>query len=123
MITREEVLMGRDKEYPLTPELEANLTKLLVALNKFRAAYGKPMIVTSGYRPGHYNKNAGGSKRSSHLTCQACDFADPTGGLAAYCIENIELLAEIGLWLESPARTKGWIHLQIRPTVNRVFEP
>lgn len=124
MITREEVLMGRDKEYPLTPELETNLSRLLTALNKFRAAYGKPMLVTSGYRPGKYNKAAGGAKKSAHLTLEACDFSDPEGKLASFCIQNLKLLAECGLWMESPAKTKGWVHLQIRSVPGvRIFEP
>lgn len=124
MITREEILMGRDTEYPLSPELETNLMRLLVALNKFRQIYGKPMHVTSGYRPGIYNKKAGGSIRSAHLTLEACDFADADGSLANFCVQNLKLLVECGLWLESPLRTKGWVHLQIRsiPGV-RIFEP
>lgn len=124
MITREEILMGREKEYPLTPELEQNLTRLLSSLNKFRAAYGKPMYVTSGYRPGKYNKAAGGAKKSAHLTLEACDFADGDGALASFCLQNLKLLAECGLWLESPAKTKGWVHLQTRPVPGvRIFEP
>lgn len=124
MISREEVLMGRDKEFPLTPALESNLQKLLIALNKFRTAYGKPMVVTSGYRPGHYNKDAGGALHSSHLTCEACDFSDPQGILDAFCMANLKLLEDCGLWLESPMNTVGWCHLQIRPVPNkRVFLP
>jgi len=38
MITADEILMGRDKEYPLDSMLKANLQTLLTALNSFRAA-------------------------------------------------------------------------------------
>jgi hypothetical protein len=124
VISRAEVLMGRDSEYPLTPELEANLVRLLASLNRFRTIYGKPMFVTSGYRPGKYNTKAGGAPHSAHLTCEACDFADGEGKLADYCIRNLSLLEKCGLWMESPAKTKGWVHLQIRPVPGkRVFEP
>jgi hypothetical protein len=51
MISRDEILMGRDKQAPLTGPMEVNLEKLLKAVNKFRAVWGKPMKVTSGYRP------------------------------------------------------------------------
>lgn len=115
--------MGRDVEYPLTPELEMNLTSLLTALNKFRTAYGKPMYVTSGYRPGHYNKDANGAVNSSHLTCQACDFKDSDGALDFFAADNVHLLEYCGLYVEDSARTVGWIHLQIRPTKNRIFKP
>ena len=32
-ITREEILMDREKQHPLTPELEENLDRLLIVLN------------------------------------------------------------------------------------------
>ncbi len=115
--------MGRDVEYPLNATLLKNLEKLLTALNVVRKAYGKPMLVTSGYRPGKYNEKAGGAKQSAHLTCEACDFADPQGSLARWCISNLPVLQKAGLWMESPARTKGWVHLDTKPRPNRVFEP
>lgn len=123
MISRAEILMGRDKDYPLTPEMERNLDKLLAALNKFRALYGKPMIVTSGYRPRPYNDVAHGAKNSPHLTCEACDFADKDGKLDAWCMIHQDILVSCGLYLESPMNTVGWCHLQTRPTKNRVFSP
>jgi hypothetical protein len=123
MITQREVLMGREVEYPLTTELFLNLSELLTCLNVVRAAYGKPMYVTSGYRPGRFNKAAGGAKGSAHLTCQACDFADGDGALAKWLLANLHVLEEAGLWLESPAKTKGWVHLQSRPVGPRVFMP
>lgn len=122
-ITRAEILMSREVEFPLTLELEANLSTLLVALNKLRDEYGKPMIVTSGYRPGRYNTAAGGALHSAHLTCQACDFADPEGKLDSWCISNLDKLAKYNLWLEGPAYTPGWAHLQCRPVPGtRVFQ-
>lgn len=123
MILASEVLMGRDKEYPPTPAMMNNLTKLLIALNLFRTEYGKPMNVTSGYRPGHYNTDAHGAKGSCHLSLEACDFADPTGDLKKWALLNLPVLEKAGLWMESPASTNGWIHLQTRQVVNRVFQP
>jgi Peptidase M15 len=122
-IARDEVLMQRDAEFPLTPELETNLNNLLIALNKFRDIYNIPMIVTSGYRPGHYNSDAGGAPDSPHITCEACDFHDPDGAIDLFCTNNLNVLIQCGLYLESPAATVGWCHLQIRPTINRVFIP
>lgn len=115
--------MGRDKEYPLSPELEANLADLLVKINKFRATYGSPLIVTSGYRPGHYNKQAGGAPNSTHLVCQAVDLADSQGILAKWCQDHVPVLEDCGLYMESPVRTPGWVHLQTRVTRNRIFVP
>jgi len=115
-ISRSEILMNRDTEFPLTPELEANLTKLLEAVNKFRTAYGKPMSVSSGYRPGHYNSDAGGAKASNHMICQAVDFKDADGSIDAFAMECDKngKLKEWGLWLEHPDKTKGWCHLDVK---------
>lgn len=120
--------MGRDKDHPLTPEQEANLNKLLTALNKFRAAYGKPMKVSSGYRPQAINAAVGGAKRSAHMECMACDFQDADGAIDAFAVECDKkgLLKEWGLWLEHPDDTKGWCHLDIRDRGKRksnIFKP
>lgn len=125
MISRDEVLMGRDAQYPLTPELEANLTDLLERLNKVRAAYGKPMSVSSGYRPGTFNTAAGGAKNSSHLTCQACDFHDSDGALDKWCVENVDFLTHVGLFLEDPTSTLGWTHLSNKAPASghTIFKP
>lgn len=126
-ITRKEVLMGRDVEYPLSEEQEKNLEKLLEAVNKLRSLYGKPMRVTSGYRPGHYNTKAGGGKRSAHLTCEAVDFADKDRALTNFCTDDI--LEQCGLWMESPDVATTWCHLQTREPKSRwngrkrVFNP
>lgn len=126
MITREEVLMGRDKDFPLDKEQEANLEKLLKALNKLRKAYGKPMVVSSGYRPAAINANVkGAAKKSNHIMCLACDFKDLDGKLDEWMLENLDVLAECGLYLESPQHTPGWSHVQcVAPkSGNRVFIP
>lgn len=125
MITREEILMGRDKISPLNADLKANLEKLLIALNKFRLKYAKSMFVSSGYRPGAFNEAAGGAKKSYHMICLACDFKDPDGAIDAFCMANQALLADCGLWLEHPDSTPGWCHLQAVPpkSGNRVFRP
>ena len=122
-ITRAEVLMGREAEFPLTPELEANLLRLLAALNVVRDAYGKPMRVSSGYRPGRYNEAAHGAKHSFHLSCQACDFVDPDGALDAWCMANLDVLRAAHLQLEHPSRTAGWCHLDLGARPNTVFLP
>lgn len=124
-ITPQEVLMGRDQEFPLSDELKQNLDKLLIALNKFRAFYGKPMIVSSGYRPGRFNVTAGGAKQSNHEICLACDFKDLDGSLDQWCLDHPEILENCGLYQEHPDSTPKWLHLQLKApkSGNRVFRP
>ena len=120
MVSRKEILMNRDEEYPLTPEMEDNLSKLLEAVNKLRTLYGKPMYVSSGYRPGKYNEAAGGAKKSAHLVCKAVDFKDVNEELETWITD--EILEQCGLWREDPEKTKGWVHVDIVPRKNRTFK-
>ena len=46
---------------------------LIHLLNKVREAYGKPMVVNSGYRCKKHNKKVGGKKNSAHLRGTAAD--------------------------------------------------
>lgn len=116
--------MGRDKEYPLTPQLEANLQVLLERINRFRWRYGRPMVVNSGYRPGKYNEEAHGAKNSSHLTCEAVDFQDPDRTITRYILGNPGILTECDLFMEDPSDTPTWVHLQTRSVMSgrRIFK-
>ncbi len=81
--------------------------------------------VSSGYRPGHYNKDAGGAPNSAHSTCQAVDFYDLDGKMDFYCLANLPILKRCGLYLEAPTGTQGWSHLSTRRPNSgaRVFIP
>jgi hypothetical protein len=121
MITRDEILKGQ--KCPL--ELEVNLQDLVSKLSILRGIWGRPMIINSGYRNPEKNKQVGGAKNSAHLYCQAVDIRDLRGELGEWCLQNQEVLEEIGLWVESPHITspKGYVHLQTRPAKSRVFNP
>jgi uncharacterized protein YcbK (DUF882 family) len=120
-----EVLMGRMKENPLTEEMQTNLEGLLVAVNKFRAKYGKPLTISSGYRPAAQNVLAGGAKKSSHLMCQAVDFNDKSKTLKDWVKSNPSILEECDLYAEAFEYTGTWLHVQTRKTVSgkRIFIP
>lgn len=115
--------MGRDTEFPLTPELEDNLIRLLRAVNQFRYEYKLPMVVSSGYRPGKYNTAAKGSPNSSHITCEAADFVDTDRSITRFIMDNPAVLERCGLYMEHPKDTPTWVHLTVRRPVsgNRIF--
>lgn len=118
MITYKE-LLGQNSivDVPLTHRI--NLDDLLKRVNIFRAAYGKPMTVTSGYRSEQKHRDVYAKKGlkppmgSKHLIGCAVDFADPDGSLYAFCVANPELLENAELYYE--IGTKGWLHLQSKP--------
>lgn len=46
-------------------------------LEEFRRWYGRPMVITSGYRTPIFNAKVGGDPRSLHLLALAADFRLP----------------------------------------------
>lgn len=49
--------------------------KFMVMLDALRKKFGKPIIITSGYRSPEYNISIGGSKNSAHVQGKAADIA------------------------------------------------
>ena len=119
-----EFLKDREIEYPLSEEANLNMLDLLLRLDVVRKEWGRPLTISSGYRPGRYNKTAGGATTSAHLTCEAADLVDKDGTLAKFCAEAGRLEGW-NLYMENPTRTPGWVHLQSRrpKSGNRIFNP
>lgn len=134
MISIQEILKGKDLK-SLPKEHQDNLVILLERINKVRIAYGKSMLVTSGYRSMQEHLDIYKRKgitdiskipmQSRHLYGLAVDISDPKGELDNWCQNNVKLLEEIGLWLEHPDSTPGWTHFQCSPpkSGNRFFKP
>lgn len=115
-ITMSALLMGRDKEFPLTEQYKKNAEELLKRVNGLLAEYSKDTGITefkvsSGYRPGHYNTDAGGAKASAHLTCSAVDIADGNEALDTWICANRDLLHKYNVDIENGNWTPGWLHL------------
>jgi uncharacterized protein YcbK (DUF882 family) len=89
-----------------TPYVETDCFKpeLMKMLHTVEKHYGKPPIVTSGYRPPVWNSKAGGAEHSLHTTCSAADIQvngvskwdlatylrslPDRGGVGTYCYTN-----------------------------------
>ena len=140
MIELADYYMGRDREYShlLGSDLRHNAGITVEAANKLLvlAKTGgvsldvnprTGTIVSSGWRPPAVNSVVpGAALRSKHLSCQAVDLFDPDGDLDDWCLINADtVLRDLGLWLEHPAATKGWCHVQTMPprSGRRVFYP
>lgn len=132
-ITRQEL---NPRGYTLTPEQDSNLTRLLEVMNVVRAEYGHPMIVTSGVRTLADQKRidakrivggkpAGPRLGSAHLKGAAVDIWDRDGELWTWCLDHLDRLTQLGLYLEDRTRTPAWVHFQtIAPrSGNRIFLP
>ena len=130
-ITHDAYMMGRDKEYPTTEQMEIDTSTLLFRVNGLLSEFLKDnptfnVEVSSGYRPGKYNVAAGGAPQSGHLICRAVDIKDMANILDAWITAQTDaVLVRYGLWREHPDRTRGWSHLDIthRSAFVRTFLP
>jgi hypothetical protein len=129
MISLADYWMGRDEKYPaaLNAGIEANAIDLLARVNSLLAVFGEYRTVNSGWRPPEVNAGTpNAALRSKHMTGNAIDLSDPDGDLDEWCSENDgSRLIQYGLYMEHPAATKGWCHLQNLPPKSgkRVFYP
>lgn len=88
-------------------------------------------LLTSGWRPAAYNATIPNASPSSlHIFCKAADLYDPHGEIDEWALdeagrEHGGALGELGLWLEHPAATRRWCHVQLQPprSGRRVFLP
>lgn len=126
---------GRDEAYrhELTDEIRRNAADTMAKTNELlkRAGFEHVCAVNSGWRPRQVNAvTPNASATSHHLTGRAVDLPDPDRALAAWCVNNLNVLAEIGLWMEDPRWTYDadgdhWVHVQTVPPKSgqRVFIP
>lgn len=133
-ITMKELLSNQCEYKDVTGDVRRNLDELFIKMNKVREKYGKPMTVTSGLRTIKHHLNIYARKgiyppkvpmKSNHLFGRACDIADGNKEFKKWCLENIEFLEEVGLWMEDFSATPTWVHFQINPpkSGNRFFKP
>lgn len=115
-----------DVEKELTNKMKDDAATLISKVNQLLIAYGHEAIISSGWRPYLVNKLiSNAAVYSNHTKCLAVDLADPHGDLDNWCMNNLPTLEAVGLWLEHPAATKGWTHLQsVAPrSGSRIFYP
>lgn len=109
----------------LGPTQQANLSMLMVVMDKVRAFLAKPIIVHVSFRPYAYNKLIGGALNSSHVEGKACDFH--VAGMTCDAVRAALLpkLEEWGLRMENLPGS-SWVHLDTRPVPKggtRFFKP
>jgi len=130
MITLADYVQDWPGKYPQEYKdvgVEENAKFLLHQVNTFLEMLDiKDVHVNSGWRPREYNAKIGGAKNSYHVVGRAIDLADPLGGLAAVIKDNPEQLRAMQLWMEDPAHTKTWVHLDNgmrKDRSSRIFIP
>ena len=97
----------------LTPEVVHNLTRIATLLQVIRDYYDKPMTVTSGFRPVHWEILQGRSGTSQHTTGLAADFCIP-GVPVDTILDYINKAFRKGG--RAISKKGNFVHLDCRPT-------
>lgn len=94
-------------------QVRANLTALIEkVLDPLREAYGKPIIVTSGYRCERLNRAVGGAASSQHVKGEAADIRSvedtPEENKKLY-----DIIVKLGLPFDQLINEYGydWVHV------------
>jgi len=106
-----------------TPDskVKANLTALVAnILDPLREAYGKPIVVSSGYRCAKLNRAVGGVARSQHLSGQAADLQS-AGKSRSEHKKLFDLARKLNLPYDQliDEHDYKWVHISFNPKGNR----
>ena len=94
---------------PTDPTIIDNINYSLTRLNEIRESYGKPIIISSGYRCKALNELVGGVKDSKHQEGLAVDLKWDKE-LLEFITDNMQFDKLIR---EKAGKTR-WIHIQFR---------
>ncbi|MEO1208276.1 MAG: D-Ala-D-Ala carboxypeptidase family metallohydrolase [Cyanobacteria bacterium J06638_20] len=108
-----EALHGGER-IPRSDQITQNIIALATEIEPYRQRLGKPLIVTSWYRPEPINSRVGGARRSQHLYGRAVDLRSPgmTGADLAFGVfSDPNWDGGLGLY----RNLKRIVHLDIGP--------
>lgn len=88
--------------------------ELVAFLERVRSCFGKPVIITSGYRPPAINRSVGGASSSEHL------YDAPSVGAVDFYVDGVDI-QRVQAWCDKEwpyslgyGAPKGFVHLGIR---------
>ena len=84
-----------------------NLTRIAALLEQVRAAVGRPVIVSSGYRSPALNTAVGGARNSAHVLGLAADITVP--GMAPKALAKAIIAA--GIQFDQLIYEGTWVHI------------
>ncbi|NQW53545.1 MAG: DUF882 domain-containing protein [Rhodospirillales bacterium] len=94
-----------------SPAAIDHLRKTAALLEQVRALWGKPIIVTSGYRAPQVNKAVGGSMYSQHMIGQAADFIIPGVGSPLEICQTINAASPAIPYDQVIHEFQAWVHI------------
>lgn len=95
---------------------------LTVVLQCIREHFGKPVVITSGYRTAAHNAAVGGAKSSQHMLGRAADIrveGVSVEDVAAYAERLMPDWGGVGRYPVKAGRATGWVHVDTRQNKSR----
>lgn len=110
--TVREVTNSDRRRLPQNDDIKKNIFALAQELDKVREAWGKPLIITSWYRPPAINKAIGGASNSQHIYGKAADIKPTQGN-----IYDFQKWLDCVAWKDKAlgyGAKKGFVHCDLR---------
>lgn len=101
--------------FPETPAIYLNILEVVKKLDLIRDFLGRPMVITSWYRPEKYNTFIKGAFDSAHRYGMACDFICSSLGAQNIRDALVHRLEEFDIRMENLPNS-SWVHIDIRVT-------
>jgi hypothetical protein len=109
----------RHKKYggKIDPDIEKQARITVAKASEVLSAFGIYRNITHGLIPAAYAKKHGMDIEDLDTKLliygQAIGIEDKDGKLGKWCVENVERLVEIGIYMKSLVSTKGYVWLQV----------
>lgn len=101
-------------------EIRAKLEALIVnCLDPIRRIYGRPIIVSSGYRCPQLNALVGGVSDSQHTKGEAADLVPASGGSLAGIVRAVVQFGNFDQLILEQSGGSKWVHVSWQSSGNR----
>lgn len=104
-----------------TPEIIENLKVVATQVQKVRDHFGKPLIISSGYRSEKLNSAIGGARNSQHTKGEAIDIQSTNGYTNADIFNYIKNNLDFDqlIWEYGTRKEPKWVHISYKKSGNR----
>lgn len=119
-LTRSATAQSHHIDNTPSAEIRAKLEALIVnCLDPIRRIYGRPIIVSSGYRCKQLNELVGGVANSQHTKGEAADLVPASGGSLAGIVRAAVQFGNFDQLILEQAGGSKWVHVSWRSSGNR----